>query len=166
MKSNRKSKVLFVGGGGGFAWETRQILERFDNQHIDYIVIFPSESYEYRQFFEEKNTTFINSFTHRNGLRLSHIPNFFRSLYVVRSLFLKNQISTVIGMGSSLTIVAFIVAKFYGCGSIFIESITRTDSMSKTGRLLLKLKLVRSVIVQWPEVSKMEPRAVYRGNIL
>lgn len=166
MGNLKEPKTLFVAGGGGFAWESKQILTSFDNNEVGYVLFYPSESYEFRAFFKARNAVLIDSITHRDGFRVQHISNFFRSLLVVRTHFKKHKITTVIGMGASLSIIAFIFGRFYGCNTIFIESVTRTESLSSTGKLLLKLGLTKQVLVQWPEMEDASKSIFYKGNVL
>jgi hypothetical protein len=58
----------------------------------------------------------------------------------------------------------FYAARFLGIKTVFIESMSRVESLSITGRLLRgKTDLF---LVQWPDLADRIPEAVYGGQLL
>ncbi|MGY5852873.1 MAG: hypothetical protein RTU92_04830 [Candidatus Thorarchaeota archaeon] len=70
----------------------------------------------------------------------------------------------VVSCGTGLTVPIFYSARVLGIKTVFIESMSRVESLSITGRLLLgKTSLFA---VQWPELAENIPGATYGGQLL
>lgn len=70
----------------------------------------------------------------------------------------------VVSCGTGLTVPIFYTARTLGIKTVFIESMSRVESLSITGRLLRgKTDLF---IVQWPELANRTPGVVYGGQLL
>jgi beta-1,4-N-acetylglucosaminyltransferase len=70
----------------------------------------------------------------------------------------------VVSCGTGLTVPIFYAARFMGIKTVFIESMSRVESLSITGRLLQgKTDLF---MVQWPSLAERTPRAIYGGQLL
>jgi hypothetical protein len=50
--------------------------------------------------------------------------------------------------------------------SVFIESITRTAELSRTGKLVAHLGLADIVLVQWPELADAKRGYRFEGTVL
>jgi UDP-N-acetylglucosamine:LPS N-acetylglucosamine transferase len=70
----------------------------------------------------------------------------------------------VVSCGTGITIPVFYAARVLGIKTVFIESLSRVESLSITGRLLRgKTDLF---MVQWPELANRVPEAIYGGQLL
>ncbi|MFW9802211.1 MAG: hypothetical protein ACFFFC_06140 [Candidatus Thorarchaeota archaeon] len=70
----------------------------------------------------------------------------------------------VVSCGTGLTVPIFYAARLLGVRTVFIESMSRVESLSITGRLLLgKTDLF---LVQWPSLAETVPNAIYGGQLL
>jgi beta-1,4-N-acetylglucosaminyltransferase len=70
----------------------------------------------------------------------------------------------VLSCGTGLTVPVFYSARALGIKTVFIESLSRVDSLSITGRLLLgKTDLF---LVQWEQLSQRTPGGIYGGQLL
>lgn len=70
----------------------------------------------------------------------------------------------VISTGANLAVPMFMVGKLMGSKLVFIESRARVYTKSSTGRLVGKW--CSKIIVQWPEMLKLYPRAEYWGQLM
>jgi UDP-N-acetylglucosamine:LPS N-acetylglucosamine transferase len=78
--------------------------------------------------------------------------------------FLVFRPKAVISCGTGLTVPIFYSARLLGIKTVFIESMSRVNALSITGRLLLgKTDLF---MVQWPELAEQTKGAVYGGQLL
>ena len=68
----------------------------------------------------------------------------------------------IVSTGAGLAVPFFVVGKLLGCRLVYVESLTRTETLSLSGRLVYPL--ADSFFVQWPRVAR--GRARYRGSIL
>lgn len=85
--------------------------------------------------------------------------NFFKALVILR----KSQPDLVISTGASIAVPFLLASKLFGIRTVFIESISRTSSLSLTGRLVYNL--VDEFYVQWPECVEHYPKAQYKGVV-
>jgi UDP-N-acetylglucosamine:LPS N-acetylglucosamine transferase len=78
--------------------------------------------------------------------------------------FLFYRPAAVVSCGTGLTVPVFYAARVLGIKTAFIESMSRVESLSITGRLLRgKTDLF---MVQWSELASKVPEAVYGGQLL
>ena len=70
----------------------------------------------------------------------------------------------VVSCGTGMTVPIFLSARSLGIKTVFIESMSRVDSLSQTGRLLLGHTSL--FCVQWPQLASKIPGAVYGGQLL
>lgn len=85
--------------------------------------------------------------------------NFFKALRILH----KSKPDLVISTGASLALPFILASKFLGIKTVFIESISRSGSLSLTGRLVYNL--VDEFYVQWPECVERYPKALYKGVV-
>jgi len=72
--------------------------------------------------------------------------------------------TSMVSCGTGLTVPIFYSARLLGIKTVFIESMSRVETLSITGRMLLgKTDLF---MVQWPELAKRNPAAIYGGQLL
>ena len=101
------------------------------------------------------------------------LPQDSRVMSVIRTLFtlvlsivylLLFRPKIAISCGTGLTVPIFFAARVMGVKTVFIESMSRVESLSKTGRLLLgKTDLF---VVQWSELADRIPGVTYGGQLL
>ncbi|MFW9807831.1 MAG: hypothetical protein ACFFE6_00495 [Candidatus Thorarchaeota archaeon] len=70
----------------------------------------------------------------------------------------------IISCGTGLTVPIFYAARAIGIKTVFIESMSRVESLSMTGRILLgKTDLF---VVQWPNLAARISGSIYGGQLL
>lgn len=72
------------------------------------------------------------------------------------------QFDAVISTGAALAVPFFVVGRLRGCRCIYVESLTRTRSLSLSGWLVWPL--AHAFFVQWPEAAGR--RRTYAGRVL
>jgi oligosaccharide biosynthesis protein Alg14 len=68
----------------------------------------------------------------------------------------------ILSTGAALAFPFFLVGKLFGARLVYVESLTRTDRLSLTGRLVYPF--ADAFFVQWPEAARR--RARYAGRLL
>ena len=87
------------------------------------------------------------------------ILNTFKSF----AIFCKENPDIIITTGVLATIPICIIAKVFRRKIIYIESFAKIDTPTMTGRLLYKF--ADQFYVQWEELLKYYPNAIYKGGI-
>ena len=87
------------------------------------------------------------------------LVNFFKALFILY----KSQPDLVISTGASLAVPFVLASKLFGIKTVFIESISRSNGLSLSGKIVYNL--VDEIYVQWPECTERYPKAQYRGVV-
>lgn len=87
---------------------------------------------------------------------LWNLPRSFRILRTQRP-------DMIVSTGASVALNFAIAAKLLGIRFIFIESISRAEELSLSGRLIYPL--ADEFYVQWHELTRKYPAAIYRGTV-
>jgi len=83
-----------------------------------------------------------------------------------RRLLRQYRPEAAVCIGSSLAVPFFLAARTLGIATVFVESITRVTTPSRTGRILHRLWLADALYVQWEEAARAFPGATYGGSLL
>lgn len=88
-----------------------------------------------------------------------NLKNFVKNLFLARRVLKANRPDVIISTGAGLAVPFFMLGRFYGARTVFLEVFDRVDSRTLTGRLCRPLADL--FLVQWPE-----QQALYRGSVL
>lgn len=86
-----------------------------------------------------------------------------RNLRVAWRVIRRERPDAILSTGAALAVPFFLVGRLHGCRLIYVESLTRTDSLSLSGRLVAPL--THAFFVQWPG-AKVIRSARYVGSLL
>jgi beta-1,4-N-acetylglucosaminyltransferase len=70
----------------------------------------------------------------------------------------------VLSTGAALAVPFLLVARLQRRRAVYVESFTRTDRLSLSGRLVYPL--VHRFFVQWPHTAHDRRKALYEGSVL
>ncbi|MBT9777076.1 polysaccharide biosynthesis protein [Clostridium sp. MCC353] len=156
MKENKKKKICFISSSGGHLEQIKQlkaVAQKFDHYYVLPRNISTSS-------FKEKKYL-VGDFYRKN--RLQFIFRFSYTSLQQLWIFIKEQPDVVITTGAGVVIPTCLLAHFMGKKLVYIESFARMKSLNKTAELLYKYSDL--FIVQWEELLKIVPDAVYGGGI-
>lgn len=151
-----KPKVCFISSNGGHLEQLKQ-LKAVADKYTHYYVLPKNES---TSKFNEKKYL-VGDF-----YRKSRIQFLFRFTWTALQqliIFIKERPDVVITTGAGVVIPTCVYAHFFGKKLIYIESFARMKSLNKTAILLHKYADL--FVVQWEELLKVVPDAVYGGWI-
>lgn len=69
-------------------------------------------------------------------------------------------------VGAATAIPLFLAAKRFGAKCVFIESLTRVEKLSLTGRIVHRLRLADRLYVQWERLARELDGTQYAGAVL
>ena len=160
MKKNAKKKVLFISSTGRHLNELLQLAPLF--KKYDYHIITEKDKAN-----ENLKETY--------GDKLDFLPYGTRAKlfsYIFKYLFLciktvyyyfKLRPKVIVTTGTHTAGPMCILGKLFGSKIIYIETFANTNKKTATGRLLYPIADL--FIVQWEEMLKLYPKAVYGGSI-
>ena len=92
-----------------------------------------------------------------------NVKNMLRNLWLAVGVVGRHRPDVVLSTGGGVTFPVFLVGKLMGARLIYVESLTRVDGPSLTGKLVYPL--VDRFFVQWPEAATRR-RMEFVGNLL
>lgn len=152
----KKVKLCLVASQGGHIeelWQLKMLREAYE-----YYLVVPKTAWTEKL---EGHKVFIKDMNRKNK-----ITKIFSLVFMFLEQFpilLKSPADVVITTGAAVAVPICIYAKMFGKKVIYIESMARINSPSATGKLIYKFADL--FIIQWEELKKFYPRAIYGGAI-
>jgi beta-1,4-N-acetylglucosaminyltransferase len=92
------------------------------------------------------------------------ISKFLRNLSLAWRTVRRVDPDVVLSTGAALAVPFLLVARLQRRRAVYVESFTRTDRLSLSGRLVYPL--VHRFFVQWPHTAQDRRKALYEGSVL
>lgn len=86
-----------------------------------------------------------------------------RNLPRTFALLRKHKPDVVISTGASMAINFAIASRLLGIRFLFIESVSRSEELSISGKLVYPL--ANEFYVQWPQLCNRYPKAIFQGTV-
>lgn len=147
--------LLLVCSSGGHLLEIFNLREYWHKYPRTWVT-FKSDDAE--SLLEGENVLTAYHPTNRN------IKNLLKNLWLAFGVIKNERPTTVISTGAGVAVPFIYIAKIFGIKSIYIESITRVNELSLTGRMIYPV--VDHLLVQWPELAAKHKKTVYKGSVL
>ena len=100
---------------------------------------------------------------HINRKERGFLFKFFSLFIRAYNILREEKVDAVLTTGALIAFPFCIIGKILGKKIIYIESFARVKNKSMTGRLVYPF--ADMFIVQWPEMLKVYPKAIYGGGI-
>lgn len=149
-------KICFIASSGGHFEQLmmlKPIMDKYDSfivtEKTNYLVEENNNKIYYLKQVNRNEKTFI----------LKMIFNSINSL----KIFIKEKPEVIISTGALATVPMCIFSKIFRKKIIFIESFAKLNSPTLTGKLIYKF--ADQFYVQWEEMIKVYPKAIYKGGI-
>ena len=159
-KKNKKKKVLFISSTGGHLNELMQLSPLFEKYNY-YIVTEKDKANENLKNKYEKKLFFLPY-----GTRAKIFTYIFKYFFLcLKTIYLYARIrpKVIITTGTHTAGPMCIIGKIFRSKIIYIETFANTNKKTATGRLIYPIADL--FIVQWEEMLKLYPKAVYGGSI-
>jgi UDP-N-acetylglucosamine:LPS N-acetylglucosamine transferase len=152
-----KLKICFAASTGGHYEQLlllKPLIEKYDS-----FLITEKTGYKVSSIADRK-TYYLRQVNRREWqFPFSLLINMFRSLWI----FINEKPDIVITTGVLSMIPICLLAKLFRKKLIYIESFSKITSPTLTGKLLYKYS--DQFYIQWMELLKFYPAAIYRGGI-
>jgi beta-1,4-N-acetylglucosaminyltransferase len=165
-KKMAKSVLVTVISGGGFTFETKCLLQALEG---NFKIIYLKTSYggvpgEGGIPLGEAHP--VPSFaTVTQPSNWQSLKAFSQCFYTTLSIMRKNKVRIVLVVGCSYAVPMFLAGRLFGCKTVYVESITRVNQLSNTGKLVYYLRLASTFLVQWPSLQRQHASSLL-GSIL
>lgn len=149
-------KICFVASSGGH-WEELMCLKEIAEEHETIYVT------EEGGQAADSNMHPMYLFPQINRHEKNFIWHFFKVIIKAWKIMIKERPKLVITTGALIAFPFCVFAKILGAKLIYIESFARVENASLTGKLAYRFADL--FLVQWEELLKVYPKAVYVGGI-
>lgn len=92
------------------------------------------------------------------------IPNLIRNIALAWRVIRKRRPDAILSTGAGLAVPFFLVGRVLRRRLIYVESVTRIETISLSGRLVYPL--ADRFFVQWPQAAEHRRRAEHAGSVL
>lgn len=156
MKNSRKIKLVFAASSGGHFEQIlmlRPLMERYDS-------IMVTEKTEYGAGNLDVKTYYVTQINRKEALFIPKVLlNTWKSLIII----IKERPNVMITTGVLAIIPLALLMKCFGGKLIYLESFAKVTSKTMSGKFLYKF--ADQFYVQWEEMLKLYPNAIYKGGI-
>ena len=153
-----KKKVLFISSTGGHFNELMQLKPMFEK--YDYHIITDKTNKDLVQQYEKK--IYFLPYGTRSKI-FSYIIKYFYLCMKTVFLYFKLRPKYIVTTGTHTAGPMCYLGKLFGSKIIYIETFANSNTKTVTGRLIYPIADL--FIVQWKEMLKLYPKAVYGGSI-
>lgn len=147
-------KLCYTASDGGHTHELMQLEGLFRK----YPGIIITESRHVSPAFE---AVYHLPLVNRKSLRF--LLRFVQSFFTIGRILSREQPTHIISFGAMCTVPVCIIGKLMGKKVIYVESYTRLRELSLSGKLIYPFADL--FVVQWKELARKYPKAVYGGAL-
>ena len=153
-------KVLFISSTGGHFSELLQLKSLFEKYDSYVITEKDKTSEKYKSMYGDK--FFYLPYGTRSKL-FTYIFKYFYLCLKTIFLFFFFRPKYIVTTGTHTAVPMCYLGKLFGSKIIFIETFANSKSKTLSGRMIYPI--ANLFVVQWKEMLKLYPKAVYGGSI-
>jgi len=154
-------RALLVAGSGGHAEQARILLKKISGKFDISLMLESKDRITQRLLKEYKQY----KGTEIRGKKENLIITFARVIICTLQsiiIYLKSRPDVIVSTGPGMAIPIILIGKLFNKKIIYIESWSRVTTSSMAGRIAYKYADL--FFVQWPELKKQYPKAIYAGR--
>ena len=160
VNKKNKKRVLFISSTGGHLSELLQLKPMFYNYDYHLITEKTKSNMGLRTIFDGRVDYLIyGTRFHLFSYLFKFTANCFKSLY----LYIKLRPKYIVTTGTHTAVPMCYIGKLLGSKIIFIETFANSETRTLSGRIVYPIADL--FIVQWEDMLKLYPKAVYGGWI-
>lgn len=152
----KEIKICFAASSGGH-YEQLMMLKPLMKKYPSFVV---TEKTLYNAEMSGEKTYYLSQV---NRKETSCIPRMILNTLKSFMIYFRERPDVVICTGVLATIPLCLIAKIFGKKLIYIESFAKITSPTETGKLLYKF--ADQFYIQWKQMKKIYPEAIYLGGI-
>lgn len=170
---HKNKTVMFAASVGGHYKEMMGLKKLF-SQYDSILVTDNKAAINHQEVTKDfRAVEFANAMSDRRehkagglsmGTRWTALDDYLKMACQCIRIVLKYKPAVIISTGSYIAVPLFWVGKIFGAKLVFIESNAMVYSKTTTGKLVGWIS--DKIIVQWPEMLKVYPKAEYWGVLI
>jgi beta-1,4-N-acetylglucosaminyltransferase len=156
MRHRERRPLLIVCSTGGHLLEMQELREAWAPFERVWVTFDKSDS---RSLLRGERVVHAFGPTNRN------IPNLLRNLRLALRVLRRERPSSILTTGAGVAVPFAWIGRVLGIPTIYVESMTRIDGLSLSGRLIAPV--AERLYAQWPELAESSGgRIRFAGNLL
>jgi UDP-N-acetylglucosamine:LPS N-acetylglucosamine transferase len=152
--ADQRRRVLLVCSPGGHLLQMFRLQPAWQDAERSWVTL---DSTDVRYLLRDERVHFAHGPTNRSVNAL--LANFRLAWSLVR----RERPEAILSTGAALAVPFFLAGKLFGARLIYVESLTRIEGLSLSGRIVYPL--ADAFFVQWPTTTRRR-RARFEGNLL
>jgi beta-1,4-N-acetylglucosaminyltransferase len=148
------ARVLLVACSGGHLLQMLALKPAWEDMESKWVTLEAADS---QYLLDPTNVVFAHSPTSRN------IPNLLRNLVLALRTIRQFRPDVILSTGAAVAVPFFVVGRLLGVRLVYVESFTRVNRPSLSGRLVYPF--ADAFFVQWPN-SFRRRRTRFAGSVL
>jgi UDP-N-acetylglucosamine:LPS N-acetylglucosamine transferase len=148
-------KVLLVCSPGGHLQQMLELRPAWAEMDRAWVTL---PGADVRVLLADEPTTLGHGPTNRS------LTNMLRNAGLAWRLLRRHRPDAILSTGAGLAVPFFLVGRMLGITCVYVESVTRTESLSLSGRMVYPL--ASRFFVQWPDLAERYSKATYAGAVL
>jgi beta-1,4-N-acetylglucosaminyltransferase len=148
-------QVLLVCSPGGHLQQMLALKPAWGEFERSWVTLPGADS---QSLLAEERVTLGHSPTNRN------LKNLARNALLAWRLLRRERPEAILSTGAGLAVPFFLAGRALGIRTVYVESVTRTESLSLSGRIVYPI--ASSFFVQWPAVAARHRKARFEGAVL
>jgi beta-1,4-N-acetylglucosaminyltransferase len=145
---------MLVCSPGGHLLEMRELAPAWEGEQVSWVTL-PGADVEH--LLAGQDVTIAHGPTNRSVKKL------LRNVVLAWREIRRRRPEAILSTGAALAVPFFLIGRLHGIRTVYVESLTRTQSLSLSGRMVYPL--ASSFFVQWPGATSWK-RARHVGSIL
>jgi UDP-N-acetylglucosamine:LPS N-acetylglucosamine transferase len=154
MRDGHGRPLLIVCSTGGHLLQMQELHEAWEPFERLWVTFDKSDS---RSLLRGERVVHAFSPTNRN------VPNLLRNLRLALRVLRSEQPSAILTTGAGVAVPFAWVGKLLGIPTIYVESVTRIEGLSLSGRMIKPV--ATQLYAQWPELAQSSSGVRFAGNL-
>jgi UDP-N-acetylglucosamine:LPS N-acetylglucosamine transferase len=151
---SRSGSVLIVCSSGGHLLQMHELRAAWEPFERVWVTFDKSDA---RSLLRDERVLHAFGPTNRN------IPNFLRNIRLAWRVVRRERPAAVLSTGAGVAVPFAWIGRLYGARVVYVESFTRMDELSLSGRMIAPV--AERFYVQWPELAARGRRLRFAGNL-
>jgi UDP-N-acetylglucosamine:LPS N-acetylglucosamine transferase len=149
-------KILLIASSGG---HLSQLLAVSDKLNKDSLIVITNnmDAIIYKYSIKSKKIKTVDTTTNV----LFHFYNFLIAIFVM----IRFSVSGVVTTGGPMVLPFLLLARMLRKKILYIDTMSRVEDLSNTGKFVFKWKLYSEFYVQWPALAEKYEGTKYEGQI-
>ena len=156
----KKKKVMFISSTGGHLSEMLQLKSMFNKYDYHIVTEKTKSTKSLKKEYKERIDYLVYGTKHE---LFKYIFKFSYNILKSLLIFIKVRPKYIITTGTHTAVPMCFIGKAFGAKIIFIETFANSSTRTESGKIIYKIADL--FIVQWKEMLKLYPKAVYGGWI-